>query len=117
MRSAAVKLECPIEGSNVSKVVHYQYNSADAYQRAVTSTFTANHHSDCSAESGQADYRTTTASGKTRSGLLACEALTPVITFTSSTDQLWVISVAQATYGSDFGYPQMKLSWDQYPLD
>ncbi len=78
--------------------------------------FTANQRSDCSAGPGQSGYSTTTATGRTQSGLLGCTTTGGQITFTSSSDQLWTISAAVTAYGSSYGYPEMKRLWSEYPL-
>ena len=117
LRGAAVKLECPITGSKVSMLQHYQYDNQDAYDRAVSAAMTQTTSSDCSTGPGQDPYRLTTSGGEERSGILACQGTAPVITFTSSTDQLRVISIAKATYDYSFGYPEMKGSWNEYPLE
>ena len=84
MRAATVKLVCPITGSKVSLITQYQYDSEDAYDRAVSAAMTQTTSSDCLNGPGQDHYSLTTPSGEQRSGILACEAATPVITFTTA---------------------------------
>lgn len=115
IEGAAVTISCaPAE--EIQSATHAQFATADAFEKAVNELFGHEPDSDCTSAHGEGPYQTESPDGRPRSGRLLCHDSDGSITFTSTTDQLRVISVITTQPTSGWGYPELKGAWDDHPL-
>ena len=115
IEGAAVTISCaPAE--EIQSATHAQFATADAFEKAVNELFGHEPDSDCTSAHGEGPYQTESPDGRPRSGRFLCHDSDGSITFTSTTDQLRVISVITTQPTSGWGYPELKGAWDDHPL-
>lgn len=115
IEGAAVTISCA-PAQEVQSATHAQFATADAFEKAVNELFGHEPDSDCTSAHGEGPYQTESPDGRPRSGRFLCHDSDGSITFTSTTDQLRVISVITTQPTSGWGYPELKGAWDDHPL-